>query len=130
MGGGGRAARAAPAAGPPDRDRAVAQMLYHVGRWIYLTDAWDDLQEDRESGAYNPAAARWPDGPEAHGDELRTTLRHSLNLAASAYSLADFGCWSDILANILYLGLPMVEEAVFTGRWRRLKNQLGRRHET
>ena len=121
---------AAPAAGPPDRDRAVAQMLYHVGRWIYLTDAWDDLQEDRESGAYNPAAARWPDGPEAHGDELRTTLRHSLNLAASAYSLADFGCWSDILANILYLGLPMVEEAVFTGRWRRLKNQLGRRHET
>ena len=121
---------AAPAAGPPDRDRAVAQMLYHVGRWIYLTDAWDDLQEDRESGAYNPAAARWPDGPEAHGDELRTTLRHSLNLAASAYSLSDFGCWSDILANILYLGLPMVEEAVFTGRWRRLKNQLGRRHET
>ena len=105
---------AAPAAGPPDRDRAVAQMLYHVGRWIYLTDAWDDLQE----------------GPEAHGDELRTTLRHSLNLSASSYSLADFGCWSDILANILYLGLPMVEEAVFTGRWRRLKNQLGRRHET
>ena len=121
---------AAPAAGPPDRDRAVAQMLYHVGRWIYLTDAWDDLQEDRESGAYNPAAARWPDGPENHGDELRTTLRHSLNLAASAYSLVDFGCWSDILANILYLGLPMVEEAVFTGRWRRLKNRLGGRHET
>ena len=75
-------------------------------------------------------AARWPDGPEAHEGELRTTLRHSLNLAASAYSLADFGCWSDILANILYLGLPMVEEAVFTGRWRRLKNRLGRRHET
>lgn len=45
---------AAPSTGTSDRDRAVGQLLYHVGRWIYLTDAWDDLAEDRSRGTYNP----------------------------------------------------------------------------
>ena len=26
------------------RTRALEQLLYHVGRWIYLVDAWDDLE--------------------------------------------------------------------------------------
>ena len=42
---------AAPAAGPPDRDRAVAQMLYHVGRWIYLTDAWGPRRRTADHAA-------------------------------------------------------------------------------
>ena len=121
---------AAPATGEESRDRAVEQLLYHVGRWIYLVDAWDDLEEDREQGGYNPVSLRFPDGPEKHREELRTTLHHSLNLAVSACNLTDFGPWNGILLNILCQGLPMVEEAVFTGQWRLLKKQTGRtRHE-
>ncbi|MBD9115663.1 MAG: hypothetical protein EGQ10_00535, partial [Clostridiales bacterium] len=45
---------AAIAVSPAARQSAVAQILYHVGRWIYLADAWDDLAEDREAGNYNP----------------------------------------------------------------------------
>lgn len=114
---------AAPERGAPQRDRAVGQLLYHVGRWIYLVDAWDDLEEDRVRGGYNPLLCRFPDGPEAHREELRTTLRHSLNLSASAFSLAECGSWGGVLANVLYLGLPTVEEAVFTGQWRKLKQK-------
>lgn len=114
---------AAPGTGDETRDRAVAQLLYHVGRWIYLVDAWDDLEDDRAGNAYNPLMLRYPDGPEAHRENLRTTLQHSLNLSVSAYGLVSFGCWGGILANILYLGLPMVEEAVFTGQWRKMKQK-------
>ena len=114
---------AAPETGDPARDRTLGQLLYHVGRWIYLVDAWDDLAEDRARGGFNPLLCRFPDGPEGHREELRATLRHSLNLSASAYSLAEFGPWGGVLANILYLGLPMVEEAVFTGQWRKLKQK-------
>ena len=114
---------AAPPSGDALRDRALEQLLYHVGRWIYLVDAWDDLEEDRARQGYNPVALRFPDGPEQHREELRTTLRHSLNLAVSACNLTDFGPWNDILLNILCLGLPMVEEAVFTGQWRSLKKE-------
>jgi hypothetical protein len=36
---------AAPVSGIETQDRALGQMLYHIGRWIYLIDAWDDLKE-------------------------------------------------------------------------------------
>ena len=121
---------AAPSTGETVRDRSVEQLLYHVGRWIYLVDAWDDLEEDRREGGYNPYLARFPDGPEGHTGEVRTTLRHSLNLAVSACNLTDFGPWNGLIFNTLCLGLPTVEEAVFTGVWRQLKKQTGRnRHE-
>ena len=38
----------------PVRRRVLAQLLYHLGRWIYLTDAADDLAKDQRSGSYNP----------------------------------------------------------------------------
>ena len=116
-------AGAAPDTGDRARDRALGQLLYHVGRWIYLVDAWDDLEEDRAAGRYNPLLLRFPDGPEAHREEVRLTLGHSLNLALSAYHLTDAGPWNGVVLNILCLGLPMVEEAVFTGEWRRRKKE-------
>ena len=110
---------AAPASGDTAADRAMEQLLYHVGRWIYLVDAWDDLEEDLASGAYNPIHARFAGREREEQDYLRTTLRHSLNLALSAYELLDTGCWSGIVGNVLSLGLPAVEELCFRGEWKR-----------
>lgn len=117
----------APATGEPARDRTAEQLLYHVGRWIYLADAWDDLNEDRADGRYNPLLARFLDGPENHQTELRLTMKHSLNLAVSAFNLLESNPWSGILMNILCLGLPAVEESVFSGQWRRERKKTGRR---
>ena len=119
-------AGAAPASGDAARDRALGQLLYHVGRWIYLVDAWDDLADDRRTGSYNPISARFGGETEANRDYLRTTLRHSLNLARSAAALLELGHWRETVENILFLGLPMVEELVFTGRWKAV-NQHNRR---
>lgn len=117
---------AAPTTGDAARDRAMDQLLYHVGRWIYLVDAWDDLEKDRKQAQYNPLPLRWPDGPEKHAAEMRRTLEGSLDLAVSAYNLMEFGCWSPILGNILCIGLPAVEEAVFRGIWKKKnKNTAG-----
>ena len=109
---------AAPASGDEGRDRAMGNLLYHIGRWIYLLDAWDDREEDAARGNYNPLALRFPDGPEHHQEEVRLTLRHSRNLAASACALLEHGSWRGVVENILYLGLPAVEELVFSGAWR------------
>ena len=107
----------------------MEQLLYHIGRWIYLVDAWDDLEKDRAQGNYNPISARFPQIGEEEQSYLRTTLRHSLNLARSAMALLELGHWQDTVENILYLGLPAVEELVFTGRWRAVKSQ-NRRQNT
>lgn len=106
---------------PPARQRGIGQILYHVGRWIYLADAWDDLAEDRKQGSYNPLLARY--GPEAEQakEALRETMHVSLGLADTAFSLLEWGEWETLLRHILKTGLPAVEEAVFTGQWKRKK---------
>ncbi|MEG1857222.1 MAG: DUF5685 family protein [Pseudoflavonifractor sp.] len=112
---------AAPSTNDVVRDRATGQLLYHVGRWIYLVDAWDDLAEDLKSGSYNPVRARFEGQEEGEREYMRTTLHHSLNLAVSAFGLVDFGSWGGVISNILYFGLPAVEELVFRGEWAAVK---------
>ena len=121
---------AAPVLPDSGQDRALRQLLYHVGRWIYLLDAWDDLEEDRNRGGYNPISARFPGAEEENRSYLRTTLLHSRNLAASAAALLPLGRWEGIVHNILYLGLPAVEELVFTGRWNDRNQQRKRERDT
>ncbi|MEG2454608.1 MAG: DUF5685 family protein [Oscillospiraceae bacterium] len=115
---------AAPAGPDETANRALGQILYHVGRWIYIVDGVDDLAEDEAAGAYNPVAARFAGHPD--NEYLRKTLQNSRSLACAALELVDFGSWSEILRNILYLGLPMVEDLVFTGRWREAQKTIGR----
>ena len=112
-------------AAPTNRDDAVRriqeQLLYHVGRWIYLVDAWDDLQDDRGRGNYNPLIARFGDGVEQEKEYVATTMSHSLKLAVSAANLIEFGRWEPVVNNMLYQGLPAVQEAVLSGRWKEFK---------
>lgn len=108
-------AAAAPTGGNDFLDRPRQQLLYHLGRWIYLTDALDDLSEDMARGRYNPLAARF--GQEPDREYLSATMSHSLALAQSAFQLLPRTSWSGILENILYLGLPNVQTLVMEGRW-------------
>jgi len=110
---------AAPGDGP--RGRIFGLLLYHLGRWIYLADARDDLAEDMARGRYNPVSARF--GPEGDDEALALTMDRSLELAGAALRLGDFGCRSALLENILYLGLPAVQRAVFDGSWGRVKKR-------
>lgn len=122
---------AAPPSGDPARDRILAQMLYHIGRWIYLIDAVDDWRDDQKTGRYNPVAARFPAWTPADQTYLRTLMRQSRNLAGAAFQLLDRTAWTPVLENILYSGLPSVEELVFSGRWRQFqKRQKHRKHHT
>ena len=118
-------ARILQAAAPKGEDelqnRALEQLLYHVGRWIYLVDARDDFQDDLSNECYNPILCRY--GEEGNDDALRLTLDHSLNLAYSAFQLGEFGCRSALLENILYLGLPLVQRSVFEGSFKEIKKQ-------
>lgn len=117
---------AAPREG--ERGRVLSQLLYHLGRWIYLADARDDLEEDKLSGRYNPVAARF--GQSGDDPVLRLTMDNSLELMGSALQLGEFGCRKPILENIVYLGLPAVEKAVFDGSWNEIKKQKIWRNDT
>lgn len=110
-------------------ERAMEQMLYHLGRWIYLVDAWDDLKSDCKSGRYNPLAIRFSGHAEEERDYIETTMTHSVRLIHASANLIDFGVWQPIIENILFHGLPTVQNAVLEGNWKALRKQGRAIHE-
>ena len=105
------------------RQRILEQILYHLGRWVYLIDAADDLKKDAESGNYNPVALRYglENGvwtPESRR-EFAGTLDHSIHQMAAAFELWDFGVWTPVLQATFYAGLFQVGRAVLDGTFRR-----------
>ncbi|MDR1217937.1 MAG: DUF5685 family protein, partial [Oscillospiraceae bacterium] len=105
------------------RGRALEQILYHTGRWIYIIDACDDLKEDAARNRFNPVAARFG-AAAAHGldeeqsERVRVTLAHSANLAGAALELTEPTSWTPVVRNILCLGMPAVCASVLSGERR------------
>ncbi len=118
---------AARAVDEPVRRRVLEQLLYHLGRWIYLVDAADDLVKDFRSGCYNPVALRYGLEQGLWTEESRrsfaATLDHSIHMMVTAYELWDFGVWTPVLEKTLYTGLFHVGKAVLDGTFRRGGNQ-------
>ncbi len=110
---------AAEAAEEPVKRRVLEQLLYHLGRWIYLVDAADDLAKDFASGSYNPLLCHFSlekgELTEAARESLTVTLDHSIRLMAAAFELWDFGVWSSIIRATVYEGLFLVGRAVLEG---------------
>lgn len=87
-----------------------------IGRWIYLLDAADDLEEDCKKNRFNPYRAMF--GEQLSKEEKETvqfSLIAHLTDAERAFLLIDSFPTpelQEILANILYLGLPKAAEKV------------------
>ena len=107
----------------PIRRRVLQQMFYHLGRWIYLTDAADDLKKDLRSGNYNPLSLRYSlqEGKltEESRTELAATMDRSVEMMAAAFELVEFGRWTEIIQSVVYEGLYAVGHAVLTGTFRK-----------
>ena len=113
--------RAADGIGSDAAQQIHRQMLYHLGRWIYLIDALDDLKKDAEAGTYNPLIYRFQleNGvldPESR-QRLVATIDHSVNLVSAAFELLDRSPWTGVLENIIYYGLPTAGRMVLEGKW-------------
>ena len=76
---------------------------FHLGKFIYLLDAYDDLEHDQRKGAYNPlkALSQQP----GYEEEMKEIFE--LLLAQCAQSFERLPCVedADLLRNILYSGV-------------------------
>ena len=113
----------------PLQRRVLSHFLYHLGRWIYLIDALDDLKEDAATGNYNPILLRFSLAqgeltPTAR-ETLVSTLDASIRQMAAAYELWDFGQWSPIIRSTVYQGLYAVGNAVLEGTFHATNNRRG-----
>ena len=92
--------------------KEVAEVCgYHLGRYIYIIDAFDDCREDGRRGEYNCLNSRYgsAEATEAHAEEVLLTLKDSMAAFTRAYALAD-GCALD---NLIYNVATLGSEAAF-----------------
>lgn len=110
----------ADAAEDDGRRRPLRQLLYHTGRFIYIIDACDDLEEDLKYRRFNPVAKRFGRSEGALTEEeralMKTTLMQSCSMIATAFELLPKSFWSPVLSNIIYLGMPQTCANVLDGK--------------
>ncbi len=103
--------------------RTVEFLLYHVGRFLYLADALEDLEKDIKADTYNPLRYRYTlaDGKLKKEDKTQflCSVDASIDMAASALELMDQGADEELLKNIIYYGLPAVLKSVADGTFRK-----------
>lgn len=105
-------------AGSLSPDDALSRILYrvgyHTGRWIYAADALDDMEDDKKRGSYNPYLLSFGGTPtEAEKALIGRSLILELDELEKAIALLDTGgreLLSDIIENVLYIGLPHITE--------------------
>ncbi len=90
---------------------------YCLGRWIYLTDAIDDLYKDVTSGNYNPYALSHELTTDTPPETVRETqqqgifaLNACLAECKASYDTLTIYRFDPLLRNILYQGMPSVQQ--------------------
>lgn len=99
----------------------AAQCGYHIGRFVYLIDALDDLEEDAETGNYNPFLLRYGSlaDAKAHSGEIATTLEDSMRVFSRTYALhcgPVLNALDRILFNISDLGGPAAVRRILAAK--------------
>ncbi len=98
-----------------DKTRQVLRWMgYNLGKWIYLIDAFDDIEDDLKNSSYNPFLLHF----DYKGDvedisqfknriksQVEFTLLFCLGQASKAFELLDTKENKGILENILYMGM-------------------------
>jgi hypothetical protein len=82
---------------------------YHLGKWIYVADAYDDFYRDVKDGSFNPLANFYGKTLDEKSKELiKGSMLLELKEMSGFIELIDF--WDkdveEIVKNIAYLGLP------------------------
>lgn len=103
---------------PDDAQRQVLHTLgYQLGRWVYLTDAFDDLDDDLADGTYNPLAEKFrlktPVDGEVRGkvrDYVQSVLCADEAVIGGALELLEVHRLRPVLENLIYYGLPAVRK--------------------
>ena len=83
--------------------KTLRRMGFYLGKFIYILDAYDDVEQDLESGSYNALISLYgePDFDERYKDMMTYVLAECTSQFERLPCIED----ADILRNILYVGV-------------------------
>lgn len=105
-----------------NNSKILSNMGYNLGKWIYIIDAYDDMQSDIKSNSYNAILKSFNyKNQELNSykqeilENIEFTLLRCLEQTSAAYELLNLKRNKGLLDNIIYLGLEQRTRKVLEG---------------
>ena len=80
-------------------------MGFHMGKFIYILDAYEDLKKDEKRGRYNPLSYMKNESPKEYETFVRINLTSLMAECAKSFERLPIVENADILRNIIYSGV-------------------------
>ena len=93
----------------------------HLGKWIYMIDALDDIEKDIKENSYNPLVYRFDFNEENETvlkfkerirEQVEFNLFQYLAQLSAACDLLEFKKNKEIIENVVFMGLRRKTEAI------------------
>lgn len=106
-------------------ERVLRWIGYNLGRWIYILDAFNDLEEDIKNKSYNPILLQYcyygkdesiEEFKKRIVDSIEFSLTMSLEAIAKSFEFLDIRKNQGIIENIVYMGTRHKMEIVLNKR--------------
>jgi len=94
------------------------ELGYSLGRWVYLIDAYDDIEKDMANGEYNVFVNKYGitgKVPEDVKKEIEFKFNFTLSQAMQALERLELKKNREILTNIICLGLKKKTQSILEG---------------
>lgn len=82
---------------------SLRKIGFYLGKFIYILDAFDDVEKDIKKGSYNPFAQKYQE--ESFEEDIRQMLLMMMTEACREFELLPIIKHGEILRNILYSGV-------------------------
>ena len=86
-----------------DVEDSLRRMGFYLGKFIYILDAYDDLEKDVKNGNYNPFAEKYI--MKGFDEQVRRILIMMMAQTCREFEKLPIIKYTDILRNILYSGV-------------------------
>ncbi|MDD4566157.1 MAG: DUF5685 family protein [Eubacteriales bacterium] len=103
-----------------DRSKIFRRIGYHIGKWIYLIDAYDDINEDIKKNTFNPLIIQFKYSEKETEVEFKARIKERVERNLILYLAEIAKCCSQLkfeknqglIENIIYFGLMRMTEDV------------------
>ena len=99
----GRIMEEIPAWKPDVWENTLRRMGFYLGKFIYLLDAYDDVEKDVKSGNYNPFSEKYK--MKGFDGQVQQLLIMMMAQTCREFEKLPIIKYTDILRNILYSGV-------------------------
>ena len=102
-----------------DPEGNIYRFGYGIGKWVYLTDAFDDIEKDIKSGSYNVFVNKYNLTPDNFTQEIKSEITATINMASvlfiNAYESIENKSLKPIMENIIYEGMHKSLDRILSG---------------